>query len=136
MINRREFITAAAGGILSAVVRGKGAKAVMAKQLNISPKRTKTKVSLVKTSGRESGIKKAIMLLGINPVKGKDVLLKPNFNTADPFPASTHNDTVIHLILNLKEIGAKSITIGERSGPPDTSSVLREKGIYDLCKKF
>jgi uncharacterized protein (DUF362 family) len=136
MINRREFITAAAGGILSAVVRGKGAKAVMAKQLNISPKRTKTKVSLVKTSGRESGIKKAIMLLGINPVKGKDVLLKPNFNTADPFPASTHNDTVIHLILNLKEIGAKSITIGERSGPPDTSSVLREKGIYDLCKKL
>ncbi|MEK6693091.1 MAG: DUF362 domain-containing protein, partial [Nitrospirota bacterium] len=74
--------------------------------------------------------------LGINPVKGNDVLLKPNFNTADPFPGSTHNDTLINLILHLKKMGAKSITIGERSGPPDTSEVLEEKGIYEICKKL
>jgi uncharacterized protein (DUF362 family) len=96
----------------------------------------KTKVSLVKTPDRESGIKKAIELLDINPVRGKDVLLKPNFNTADPFPGSTHNDTLIHLISYLKSKGAKSITIGERSGPPDTASVLKEKGIYALCEKL
>jgi uncharacterized protein (DUF362 family) len=64
------------------------------------------------------------------------VLLKPNFNTADPFPGSTHNDTLANLILHLKRMGAKSITIGERSGPPDTYSVLKEKGIYDLSKKL
>ena len=96
----------------------------------------KTKVSLVRTSDRESGIKRAIGLLGINPVKGKDVLLKPNFNTADPFPGSTHNDTLTYLILHLKSMGAKSITIGERSGPPDTRAVLKEKGIYDVCNKL
>jgi len=96
----------------------------------------KTKVSLVRTSDRESGIKKAIGLLGINPVKVKDVLLKPNFNTADPFPGSTHNDTLTYLILHLKSMGAKSITIGERSGPPDTRAVLKEKGIYDVCNKL
>jgi len=96
----------------------------------------KTQVSLVKTSERESGIKRAIELLGIKPVKGKDVLLKPNFNTADPFPGSTHNDTLINLILHLKKMGSKSITIGERSGPPDTKSVLKEKGIYDICKRL
>jgi uncharacterized protein (DUF362 family) len=96
----------------------------------------KTKISLVKTSDRESGIGKAIELLGINPAKGKDVLLKPNFNTADPYPGSTHNDTLTHLILHLKKMGARSITIGERSGPPDTSSVLKDKGIYDLCNKL
>jgi uncharacterized protein (DUF362 family) len=33
-------------------------------------------------------------------------------------------------------MGAKSITIGERSGPPDTRSVLNEKGIYNLCNKL
>ncbi|MBM4136075.1 MAG: DUF362 domain-containing protein [Nitrospira sp.] len=93
-----------------------------------------SKVSLVKTSDRASGIKRALELFGINPVKGKDVLLKPNFNTADPFPASTHNDTLTHLILNLRRMGAKKITIGERSGPPDTADVLKQKGIYDLCK--
>jgi uncharacterized protein (DUF362 family) len=136
MINRREFMMAAAGGILSAVAEGKGVKTIMAKQLNKAPKGIKAKVSLVKTLDRESGVKKVIELLGINPIKEKDVLLKPNFNTADPFPGSTHNDTLTNLILHLKSMGAKSITIGERSGPPDTSSVLREKGIYDLCKKL
>ncbi len=105
-------------------------------KLNMTSKIRKAKVSLVKTSDRESGIRKAIEILDINPVKGKDVLLKPNFNTADPFPGSTHNDTLIHLILHLKKMGAKSITIGERSGPPDTTNVLREKGIYDICKKL
>ncbi len=95
-----------------------------------------SKVSLVKTSDRASGIKRALELFGINPVKGKDVLLKPNFNTADPFPASTHNDTLTHLILNLRRMGAKKIIIGERSGPPDTADVLKQKGIYDLCKRL
>ncbi|MDP2755086.1 MAG: DUF362 domain-containing protein [Nitrospirota bacterium] len=127
---------AAAGGILSAAVGGDGGRTVMAKELNVNPKGIKTKVSLVKTSDREKGVKKVIELLGINPVKRKDVLLKPNFNTADPFPGSTHNDTIIHLILHLKNMGAKSIIIGERSGPPDTHSVLKEKGIYDLSKKL
>jgi uncharacterized protein (DUF362 family) len=135
MINRREFMIAAAGSILSAVAGGSG-RTIMAKQLNMNSKGIKSKVSLVKTSDRESGIKKVIELLGINPVKGADVLLKPNFNTADPFPGSTHNDTLTHLILHLKNTGAKSITIGERSGPPDTFSVLKKKGIYDLSKKL
>jgi uncharacterized protein (DUF362 family) len=110
-------------------------KPVSAEQLK-STNGKKTKVSLIKTSDRASGIKRAIELLAINPVKGKDVLLKPNFNTADPFPGSTHNDTLIHLILHLKEMGAKTITIGERSGPPDTSDVLKKKGIYELRKKL
>lgn len=77
-----------------------------------------------------------IDLLGINPVQGKEVLLKPNFNTADPFPASTHNDTAKYLILKLKSMGAKSITIGERSGPVGTEDVLKSKGIYDLCREL
>ncbi|MDH5202585.1 MAG: DUF362 domain-containing protein [Nitrospirota bacterium] len=102
----------------------------------MNPKKGKSKISLVKTSDRAPGIKRAIDLLGINPVKGRDVLLKPNFNTADPFPGSTHNETLIHLIAHLKKMGAKSITIGERSGPPDTFSVLREKGIYELSKNL
>lgn len=98
--------------------------------------RGKTRVALIKTADRAAGIKRAIRLLGVNPVSGKRVLLKPNFNTADPFPASTHNDTLVHLIAELREMGAQSITIGERSGPPDTADVLKEKGIYELCKRL
>jgi uncharacterized protein (DUF362 family) len=96
----------------------------------------KTKISLVKTADRLTGIKKAIELLGLNPVKDKDVLLKPNFNTADRYPGATHNDTLINLVLHLKDMGAKSITIGERSGPPDTADVLKQKDIYAICRKM
>ncbi|MBI5741974.1 MAG: DUF362 domain-containing protein [Nitrospirae bacterium] len=130
MMNRREFILAATGMALS------GSVFAGVDTLQQSEKIQKSKVSLVKTSDRASGIQKAIGILGINPVKGKDVLLKPNFNTSDPFPGSTHNDTLVNLILRLKDMGAKSITVSERSGQPDTSDVLAEKGIYDICKKL
>ncbi len=116
-----------AGGVLSAMAMDKGV---------FASENKKARVSLIKTSDRQSGIKRAIDLLNINPVKDKNVLLKPNFNTADPFPGSTHNDTLINLILHLKKMGAKGIIIGERSGPPDTADVLKDKGIYDICKKL
>lgn len=98
-------------------------------------KRSKTTVALVKTRDRAQGIARAVGLLKVNPVKGKAVLLKPNFNTSDPYPASTHNDTLEALFVQIKGMGAKSITLGERSGPPDTDEVMREKGIIDLCRK-
>ncbi|MEW6715249.1 MAG: DUF362 domain-containing protein [Nitrospirota bacterium] len=129
-MNRREFIFALTGVALS------GSAFAKENPLPQSTDIQRAKVSLVKATDRASGIQKAISILGVNPVKGKDVLLKPNFNSADTFPGSTHNDTLINLILHLKEMGAKSITIGERSGPPDTSDVLKEKGIYDICKKL
>ena len=124
-----------ASGMLSAAA-GRRGEADVVGQIQRNPQRGKAQVSLVRTSERATGIKRAVDLLGINPVKGQDVLLKPNFNTADPFPGSTHNDTLMHLILHLRSRGAKSITLGERSGPPDTADVLKEKGIYDLCKKL
>ena len=127
MINRRNFIKISGSVFLSTVFAGR---------ITMANRNIKSKISLIKTSDRATGIKRAVELLNINPVKGKDVLLKPNFNTADPFPASTHNDTLTNLILHLKEMGAKNITIGERSGPPHTSDVLKEKGIYELCKRL
>ena len=127
MINRRNFIKISGSVFLSTVFAGR---------ITMANRNTKSKISLIKTSDRATGIKRAVELLNINPVKGKDVLLKPNFNTADPFPASTHNDTLTNLILHLKEMGAKNITIGERSGPSHTSDVLKEKGIYELCKRL
>jgi len=96
----------------------------------------RSKIALVRTGDRESGIRRAVDLLGGNAVRGKDVLLKPNFNTADAYPGSTHNDTLKHLVLQLRRMGAGSITLGERSGPPDTADVLAEKGIYALCEEL
>jgi uncharacterized protein (DUF362 family) len=98
--------------------------------------RKKAVLSLVRTGDREGGIRRAVELLGEEPARGKDVLLKPNFNTADAYPGSTHNDTLRGLIQQLKRNGARSITLGERSGPPDTSDVLADKGIHELCNEL
>jgi len=96
-----------------------------------------TKISLVKTDNRTDGTRRAIELLKINPVKGKAVVLKPNFNTDDPAPGSTHNDTLRSLILELKEMGAKKITLAERSGPSDTThNTMDRKGIFIMAHEL
>ncbi|MBN1176105.1 MAG: hypothetical protein JXA51_00345 [Dehalococcoidales bacterium] len=76
-----------------------------------------TNISLVRTRDRTEGVRKAVALLGVNPVKGKSVVLKPNFNTADPAPGSTHNDTLRSLITILKEMGASRITLSGAQRP-------------------
>ncbi len=93
----------------------------------------KTNVSLLVTDNRETGIGQCLDTLGVNPVKNKNVLIKPNFNTADPAPGSTHNDTLVSLVKKIWDMGAKSICIGERSYPM-TCQVMEQKGILPLLK--
>ena len=93
-----------------------------------------SKVAFVKTEDRANGVKSSITTLGINPVKNKDVLIKPNFNTADPTPGSTHNETLMALVDEVWNMGAKSISLGERSYPL-TREVMNEKGILPLLKQ-
>ena len=102
-----------------------------------TPMKDTTKISLVRTTNRTEGVPRAINLLQSNPVKGKAVVLKPNFNTADPAPGSTHNDTLRALVLALKEMGANGITLAERSGPGDTTrQVMEKKGIFDMAQEL
>jgi uncharacterized protein (DUF362 family) len=92
-----------------------------------------TSVSLLAGDNRQTGVGPCIDTLGVNPVTNKHVLIKPNFNTADPAPGSTHNDTLVSLIKKTWDMGAKSITLGERSFPL-TRHVMDQKGILPLLK--
>jgi uncharacterized protein (DUF362 family) len=92
-------------------------------------------VTLVRTEDRRHGVRTSLSALGTNPVKGKDVLIKPNFNTADPTPGSTHNDTLVALVETLWGMGAKSIRLGER-GYQLTRHVMEEKGILPLMDRL
>jgi len=96
----------------------------------------RTPVVLVKTRDRVAGIRKALELWGQNPVEGKTVALKANFNSANLSPASTHPDTLRTLVQELWRMGARSLTLAERSGSADTRSVLTELGIFDLAKEL
>jgi len=93
-------------------------------------------VSLVRTSDRASGVRQAIDLLNISPITGKSVFLKPNFNSADPTPGSTHPDTLRALIVRLQELGAGKITIGDRSGMGDTRRVMNQLGVFDMAQEL
>ncbi len=95
-----------------------------------------TIITVVATNDRVFGVNKSFELLGINPAKGKNVVLKPNFNTADPPPASTSMTTLKQMIIKIKEMGAKSITIAERCGPANTEEAFKKKGLYELADEF
>ena len=94
-------------------------------------------VSLVRTQSRLEGVPKAIALLKSNPVSGKSVILKPNFNTADPAPGSTHNDTLRALVSTLQQMGATQITLAERCGPfAPTQRVMKDVGAFELAQEL
>lgn len=94
------------------------------------------KVYLVLTSDRKDGVRRLLELLGPLEYAGKKILLKPNFNTADPAPGSTHNETLEQLLVSLQAAAPASLTVGERSGPPLTANVVRDKGVLSVCQNL
>ena len=94
------------------------------------------RVAFVKTSDRAAGVRRALALLGVDPAHGNRVLLKPNFNSADPAPGSTHDDVLRTLIQELWEMGARSITVADRSGMGDTRRVMEQKGIFSMADEL
>lgn len=93
-------------------------------------------IALVKTSDRESGIRQALEMLGINPVQGKSVLLKPNFNSPDPAPASSHPLTIKTLVTSLLAMGATQLTLADRSGMGHSREVMQKLGIFNLASEL
>jgi uncharacterized protein (DUF362 family) len=93
-------------------------------------------VFITKTSDRTAGIRTLLSRFELGGFSGKRVALKANYNSADPFPASTHIETLSTLIKILKEANAKEIILAERSGMGDTRRVLEKMGVFELSKKL
>jgi uncharacterized protein (DUF362 family) len=93
-----------------------------------------SRVSVMQVEDRHAGVCGVLTALNHNPVNNKAVLIKPNFNTADPAPGSTHNDALVALVDQLWAMGAASISLGERSYPP-TRQVMEQKRIVPLLEK-
>lgn len=89
------------------------------------------KVYTISTTDRTAGIQTLLEQFSINQLKEKKVVIKANFNSADPFPASTHPDTVKTLLDALECVGAEGV-LAERSGMGKTQDVLEKLGIMDL----
>jgi len=96
----------------------------------------KSKVVIALDPDRVSGTKKAVAALGMPDLKDKSVMVKPNFNTADPTPGSTDIDTLRTMIQLIKEQRPKKIVVADRSGPAKTSKVFQEKGVFALAEEM
>jgi uncharacterized protein (DUF362 family) len=75
-------------------------------------------------------------LLGEKTLSSKGVLLKPNFNSADPTPGSTHPDILHELLRQLQSMDAGHITLVDRSGMGNTRQVMEEIGVFELINGF
>jgi uncharacterized protein (DUF362 family) len=93
-------------------------------------------VFIVKTSDRAEGIRKLLSQYDLREYSRKQVALKANFNSADPFPASTHPDTLRAIIEALRQAGVSGVTLAERSGMGNTNSVLKHMGVYALAEEL
>jgi uncharacterized protein (DUF362 family) len=105
----------------------------------------KSLVTLIRTEDRVTGIEEALHSVGgITPaIENLDkgyVLVKPNCNSYDPFPASTHPDTVRLILKLLLEAGLEKeqIVIGDMSGPAwlPTEATMKKNGILNVAKEF
>jgi uncharacterized protein (DUF362 family) len=91
------------------------------------------RVAFVKTRDRVDGVRRALDLLNINPVRGKRTFLKPNFNSPDLTPGSTHPDVLRTLVQELWTMGASAITVGDRSGMANTRNAMEQKGVFAMA---
>lgn len=91
------------------------------------------KVALVKTDDRATGVRRALDLLGTRPTQGKQVFLKPNYNSADPAPGSTHPDVLRAITEWLWDSGAETLTVGDRAGMGNTRQVMQSAGTFEMA---
>lgn len=98
-------------------------------------------VSRVKADGEvRPAIDKVVALLdNLNDVvsRGDRVMVKPNFNSPDPFPASTDLAFLRIVIEMLLEADAR-VTIGESAGGVwrPTKNVFRKLGVYEFARSL
>lgn len=94
------------------------------------------KIFITKTNDRAKGIHKLLQQFDMKEFHAKKIALKANYNSADPFPASTHPDTLTAIVKELKNVGAFDITLAERSGMGLTRQVLSETGVSKLSEQL
>ncbi len=135
MLKRREFIRRIAA-LFYVIMSGCLDKNPVEDVVEGTPlkKAMKSQVYVIKTDDRATGIRELLKRLGSNGLSGKKVAIKANYNSSDPFPASTHPDTLIALVDFLKEKGA-NVVLAERSGMGNTKKVLGDTGVLELAGK-
>lgn len=94
----------------------------------------RSQVFLADASDRASGIKRLFDEFDL--ATNGSIALKANFNSDDPFPATTHPKTLMTLVELLRAQTSAEIIMAERSGMGYTPQVLRNRGVFDLAQSL
>lgn len=97
----------------------------------------KSKVSIARKENLKASLYSAIELIdGVSGIKGKKVLIKPNMNSNDPFPA-TSNPQLLRLLINLLlEQEPVEIIVGDAANASYIPTVesMKQTGLYDAIQ--
>lgn len=139
-INRRDFVHAATatGAVLALSTCAPVTANLPLPTITPAPvdNTTRARVALVRTGDRSDGLRRLLALTGAPDVAGKQVVVKPNFNSADPAPGSTHPDVLRGTVQALQAAGAQRITVADRSGMGNTRQVMAQLGIVAMAEEL
>jgi len=137
IVGRRQCLRALLGaGVLGWTGLASRDRAAAADSADAIRPKAKSPVVIVRTDDRAQGIRAAMAAFDLSRFRGMRIALKANYNSADPFPASTHPDTLRAVIETLAEARPAAMTLAERSGMGDTAQVLTALGVRSLARQL
>jgi uncharacterized protein (DUF362 family) len=126
-MTRREFTLQAGLGIAGLALVRSGC---------LAQEEPRAELALAQNQDRSAALKTALGLLGSINFGGKDLYLKANFNSADPFPAATHPDMLGAVVDLLRECNCGKLTLVERSGMGSTRDIWERLGFTLLARRL
>ncbi len=94
-----------------------------------------SEVYIIDASDRYHAVEALWHEIGLPSFDGKTVAVKANFNSDDPFPATTHPDMLEAILGQVRDAGAGTVRLGERSGMGETRAVLKNRGAADVAAR-
>ena len=142
-MDRRSFVRTTAGlgsvALTTPFVDVAGLRSLLEREAGRAPGSKRSagaRVAFVKTRDRAHGVRRSLELLEFDSARGKDLFLKPNFNSHHETPGSSHEETLTTLVRTLQSGGASRITLGDRSGMGDTRGVMERKDIFRMADEL
>jgi len=91
-----------------------------------------TDIFIADATDRIGGLHAILTEFDLSVLSGAAVALKANFNSDDPFPASTHIDVLRGIAGSIMDERPAHLTLAERSGMGTTRAVLENRGVFAL----
>lgn len=101
-----------------------------------TPTPHRSRVALIRTDDRATGVRRAVEMFGLPAIADRQVLVKPNYNSADPAPGSTHPDVLRALVELLQAATPARIVVADRSGMGNTRQVMAVAGATAMAQEM